>query len=200
MLWCHLNSKVTDLASAAFEISVDNVWSLWPFVNKIEWSVVNFSRSVFLSSHFAKFWHENAHASDILLSDTNVIFSPLGCGLSILGTVYLLQIRWKRQRYVWMSNPYVGNSSEVAVIFNSWQEASTLGLRNTSLLCRDHTFYSYFFCLLAAALILNLFSSCFWRTRNLPHRAYQMHFSKGKLFYKDYCQRKNVSGKRQIYK
>ena len=62
----------------------DNEWSLWPFVNKIEQSVINFSQSMFLSSHFIKFWHKNhkkSHNLDILLSDTNVIFLLLGCGL-----------------------------------------------------------------------------------------------------------------------
>ena len=30
---------------------------------------------------FPKFWNKNAHTSNILLSDTNVIFLPLGRGL-----------------------------------------------------------------------------------------------------------------------
>ena len=50
--------------------------SLWPFVNKIERLVVNFGRSIFLSSHFAKFLNKYTHTSDILLPDTNVIFLP----------------------------------------------------------------------------------------------------------------------------
>ena len=43
----------------------------------------------------------------------------------------------RRQRYVQMSQ----NSSEVAGIFNSWKQASTRGLRNTSLLSRDKKNY-----------------------------------------------------------
>ena len=45
-------------------------------------AIINFSQSIFLSSCFAKFWNKNSHSLDILLSDTNVIFLPLGCGLS----------------------------------------------------------------------------------------------------------------------
>ena len=57
---------------------------LWPFVNKIEWSVINFSRPIFLSSHFAKFWNKNVHTMDTLLFNINVIFLPLDCGLFVL--------------------------------------------------------------------------------------------------------------------
>ena len=52
----------------------DNGRSPWTFVNKIEKSVVNLGRSIFLSCQFAKFWNKNSH---ILI----LLCLPLGCGL-----------------------------------------------------------------------------------------------------------------------
>ena len=50
-------------SNAALGIRFNNVRSLWPFVNKIEQSVVNFGWSILLSSHFAKFQNKNPHTS-----------------------------------------------------------------------------------------------------------------------------------------
>ena len=44
-----------------------------------------------------------------------------------------------------MSNPGVANSSEVAAIFNSWKQASTLGLRNTFLLYKKRSAFNILF-------------------------------------------------------
>ena len=53
--------------------------------------------------------------------------------------------------------------------------------------CAYSVFYSYFYSFSTAALLINLFFLYFLWTRNLLCMAYQVHFLKGKLFYKDYC-------------
>ena len=69
------NTIVTGPALEGF----DNRRSLWPFVNKIEKSVVNLGRSIFLSCQVAKFWNKSSHIL-ILLSVCLwvVVFSFLG--------------------------------------------------------------------------------------------------------------------------
>ena len=49
----------------------------------------------------------------------------------------------------------------------------------------SYIIYFFFFSLSTTGLLLKLFSSCFLQTKNLSCMAYQVHFSKGKLFYKD---------------
>ena len=71
---------------------------------------------------------------DILLSDTNVIFLPLGCGFFFSRWSISSADNMEEGKDVWMSNPYVVNSSEVAAAFNLWKQTSTQGSRNISLL------------------------------------------------------------------